>query len=158
MPIPTTTLDVQLKRLPSAADLPLPAYQTAGAAGMDLLAAITSERRLEPGAIEMIPTGLMIAIPPGWEAQVRPRSGLAVKHGVTLPNAPATIDSDYRGEILVPLINLGRSAFVVERGMRIAQMVFAPVATVSWTEVSTLPSTERGEAGFGHTGLGIAKA
>jgi dUTP pyrophosphatase len=147
------TLDVQLKRLPSAADLPLPAYQTAGAAGMDLLAAITSECRLEPGAIEMIPTGLTIAIPPGWEAQVRPRSGLAVKHGVTLINSPATIDSDYRGEILIPLINHGRSPFIVERGMRIAQMVFAPVATVSWTEVATLPATARGESGFGHTGL-----
>jgi dUTP pyrophosphatase len=120
---------------------------------MDLLAAIDGERRIEPGAIEMIPTGLTMAIPPGWEAQVRPRSGIAVKHGVTLANAPATIDSDYRGEIMVPLINHGRSAFVVERGMRIAQMVFASVARVSWTEVPVLPETERGEGGFGHTGL-----
>src|SRR4051812_18415584 len=122
------TLAVEIKRLSSAADLPLPAYQTAGAAGMDLLAAIDGDRRLAPGAIELIPTGLIIGIPPGWEAQVRPRSGLATRYGVTLPNSPATIDSDYRGEIVVPLINLGQSPFVVERGMRIAQLVFAPVA------------------------------
>jgi dUTP pyrophosphatase len=147
------TLDVEIKRLPSAEDLPLPAYQTAGAAGMDLMAAIPSNRRIEPGGIDLIPTGLMVAIPPGWEAQVRPRSGLAVKHAVTLPNSPATIDSDYRGEILVPLINLGRSPFIVERGMRIAQMVFAPVGRVTWVEVSALTDTDRGEGGFGHTGL-----
>jgi dUTP pyrophosphatase len=120
---------------------------------MDLLAAVIEDRHVAPGSIELIPTGLTIAIPPGWEAQVRPRSGLAVNHSVTLPNSPATIDSDYRGEILVPLINLGSSAFVVTRGMRIAQIVFAQVTTVSWVEVSDLKPTDRGPSGFGHTGL-----
>jgi dUTP pyrophosphatase len=146
------TLTVEIKRLASAADLPLPAYQTSGAAGMDVLAALAADRRLVPGAIELIPTGLIIGIPPGWEAQVRPRSGLATRHGITLPNSPATIDSDYRGEILVPLINLGHAPFVIERGMRIAQLVFAPVALVSWEEVSEIKATARGESGFGHTG------
>ena len=147
------TLQVDVVRLPSSAGLSLPAYQTAGAAGMDLVAAIESELTLEPGAIARVPTGLMIAIPQGWEAQIRPRSGIAVQHGVTLPNAPATIDADYRGEIQVPLINLGRSAFVVQRGMRIAQIVFGRVGAASWHEVSELKPTSRGEAGFGHTGL-----
>lgn len=146
-------LSVHVKRLPTAADLPLPAYQTSGAAGMDILAAISGSRILAPRAIDLIPTGLMIAIPAGWEGQVRPRSGLAVRYGITLPNSPATIDSDYRGEIVVPLINLGHMPFVIERGMRIAQIVFATVATVSWSEVSELQPTDRGASGFGHTGL-----
>jgi dUTP pyrophosphatase len=120
---------------------------------MDLLAAITEDCQISPGVIQLIPTGLTIAIPAGWEAQVRPRSGLAVQQGITLPNAPATIDSDYRGEIIVPLINLGRSPFVVVRGMRIAQIVFAQVATVSWVEVEELKPTTRGTSGFGHTGV-----
>ena len=120
---------------------------------MDVLAAVQSDLRIEPGSIERVPTGLVIAIPAGWEAQLRPRSGLAVTHAVTLPNAPATIDSDYRGEILVPLINLGRSAFVVQRGMRIAQIVFARVGAAAWNEVSELSPTVRGGSGFGHTGL-----
>jgi dUTP pyrophosphatase len=147
------TLTVDLVRLPSSAGLSLPAYQTQGAAGMDIVAAVESDITIDPGAIERIPTGLIIAIPVGWEAQIRPRSGLAVKHAITLPNAPATIDSDYRGEILVPLINLGRSAFLVQRGMRIAQMVFARVGAAAWNEVSELGQTARGESGFGHTGL-----
>jgi dUTP pyrophosphatase len=120
---------------------------------MDIVAAVTEERHLSPGAIELIPTGLGIAIPPGWEAQARPRSGLAAQYGVPLPNSPATIDSDYRGEIVVPLINLGQSPFVITRGMRIAQLVFARVAIVSWVEVSELKRTDRGPSGFGPTGL-----
>ena len=146
------TLTLQLRRLPHSAGLPLPAYQTAGAAGMDLHAAVDGDVRIEPGAIVLVPTGIEIAIPSGYEAQVRPRSGLAVKHGISLPNTPATIDSDYRGEIRVPLINLGREPFVVSRAMRIAQLVVAPVARVAWEEVGELPPTVRGSGGFGHSG------
>ena len=146
-------VQISVKRLPASAGLALPEYQTAGAAGMDLVAAVTAPLVLQPGEITRIPTGLTVAIPAGWEAQIRPRSGLAVKHGVTLPNAPATIDSDYRGEIQVPLINLGPIAFTVERGMRIAQMIFARVGAATWIEVDELPSTDRGTAGFGHTGI-----
>src|SRR5690349_10985328 len=125
---------------------------TAGAAGMDLCAACDGDVAIEPGAIVLVPTGLEVAIPDGFEAQVRPRSGLAVKHGISLPNTPATIDSDYRGEIRVPLINLGRLPFVVSRGMRIAQLVVAPVVRVAWDEVAELPPTDRGVQGFGHSG------
>ena len=146
-------VQIAVKRLASSAGLALPAYQTAGAAGMDLVAAVERSVTLQPGEIAKIPTGLTLAIPRGWEAQIRPRSGLAVKHAITLPNAPATIDSDYRGELLVPLINLGREAFTVDRGMRIAQMIVARVASATWVEVEELPATERGEAGFGHTGI-----
>src|SRR6059036_1987134 len=120
---------------------------TRGAAGMDLYAAVDEDVSIEPRTIVLIPTGLEIAIPSGYEAQVRPRSGLAVKHGISLPNTPATIDSDYRGEIRVPLINLGRSAFVVSRGMRIAQLIVAPVARVAWQEVAELPVTARAAGG-----------
>jgi dUTP pyrophosphatase len=141
-----------IRRLPHSEGLPLPAYQTAGAAGMDLHAAVTDNVVVDPGSIVLVPTGLEIAIPDGFEAQVRPRSGLAVKHGISLPNTPATIDSDYRGEIRVPLINLGREAFVVSRGMRIAQLVVAPVTRVAWQEVSELPATARAGGGFGHSG------
>jgi dUTP pyrophosphatase len=126
---------------------------TPGAAGMDLHAAVTEEVVLAPGDIALVPTGLAVAIPDGFEAQVRPRSGLAVKHGISLPNTPATIDSDYRGEIRVPLINLGREVFRVSRGMRIAQLVVAPVARVTWDEVAVLPETDRGAGGFGHSGV-----
>jgi dUTP pyrophosphatase len=147
------TLSVDVVRLPSSVGLSLPTYQTAGAAGMDVLAAVANELTIEPGSIERVPTGLAIAIPVGWEGQLRPRSGLAVQHAVTLPNSPATIDSDYRGEILVPLINLGRTAFAVQRGMRIAQIVFARVGAAAWNEVLELRPTVRGESGFGHTGL-----
>lgn len=146
-------VQIAVKRLPASAGLALPAYQTSGAAGMDLVAAVEQSITLQPGEIEKIPTGLTLAIPRGWEAQIRPRSGLAVKHAITLPNAPATIDSDYRGELLVPLINLGREAFTIDRGMRIAQMIVARVAAATWIEVEELPSTERGESGFGGTGL-----
>jgi dUTP pyrophosphatase len=144
---------VQIRRLPHAAGLDLPAYQTAGAAGMDLHAAVDGDLAIEGGEIVLVPTGLQIAVPDGFEAQVRPRSGLAVKHGISLPNTPATIDSDYRGEIRVPLINLGRTRFVVSRGMRIAQLVVAPVVRVAWDEVADLPETDRGTRGFGHSGV-----
>jgi dUTP pyrophosphatase len=136
----------------------VPRYQTEHAAGLDLHAAPEDGEAIElaPGDIASVPTGLAIAVPVGFEAQVRPRSGLASRHGVTLPNAPGTIDADYRGEVIVPLINLGRSAFTVEPGMRIAQMVIAPVASVEIVEVAArdhLGETERGRAGFGSTGL-----
>src|SRR5262245_28135288 len=126
---------------------------TAGAAGMDLHAAVDADLRIDPGAITLVPTGLEVAIASGFEGQVRPRSGLAVKHGISLPNTPATIDADYRGEIRVPLINLGRDPFVVSRGMRIAQLVIAPVVRVAWEEVAELPSTARAAGGFGHSGV-----
>jgi dUTP pyrophosphatase len=146
-------VSVQIQRLPGSEGLPLPAYQTAGASGMDLHAAVHAEVRLQPGDIVLVPTGLAIAVPAGYEAQVRPRSGLAVKHGISLPNTPATIDADYRGEIRVPMINLGREPFVVSRGMRIAQLVVAPVSRVVWEEVADLPETERAAGGFGHSGV-----
>jgi dUTP pyrophosphatase len=145
-------VQVQIRRLSSAEGLPLPAYMTRGAAGMDLHAAVMNDLVIEPRAITLIPTGLEVAIPDGFEGQVRPRSGLALRHGITLPNTPATIDSDYRGEIRVPLINLGTESFRVCRGMRIAQLVVAPVARVAWNEVKVLPPTDRGGSGFGHTG------
>ena len=126
---------------------------TAGAAGMDLYAAVADDLVVEAGAIALVPTGLEVAIPDGFEGQVRPRSGLAVKHGISLPNTPATIDADYRGEIRVPIINLGRATFRVTRGMRIAQLVVSPVARVTWDEVEVLPSTDRGGKGFGHSGV-----
>ena len=141
---------VEIKRLPNNDDLPLPAYETAGAAGMDLRAA--EAMTLKPGARHLVPTGLSIALPPGFEAQVRPRSGLAVKHGVTVLNSPGTIDCDYRGEIKVPLINHGQADFVIARGDRIAQMVIAPVTRINWSEVDTLDETARGTGGFGSSG------
>ena len=126
---------------------------TPGAAGMDLYAAAADDVVIEAGGIVLVPTGLEVAIPDGFEGQVRPRSGLAVKHGISLPNTPATIDADYRGEIRVPLINLGREPFRVSRGMRIAQLVVAPVVRVTWDEVAELPATDRGGKGFGHSGV-----
>ena len=149
----TIALTLQIRRLPSADGLALPTYMTPGAAGMDLHAALAEDVVIAPGGITQVPTGLEVAIPEGFEGQVRPRSGLAVKHGISLPNTPATIDSDYRGEIRVPLINLGREAFRVSRGMRIAQFVVAPVARVTWDEVDVLPETDRGGKGFGHSGV-----
>jgi dUTP pyrophosphatase len=149
----THVLTVQIRRLPSAATLALPAYMTPGAAGMDLLAAVDADVVIEAGAIVLVPTGLEVAIPDGFEGQVRPRSGLAMKYGISLPNTPGTIDADYRGEIRVPLINLGREAFRVSRGMRIAQLVVAPVVRVAWDEVAELPATDRGGKGFGHSGV-----
>lgn len=150
MPI---TLTLPIKRLAHAEGLPLPTYMTAGAAGMDLYAAVEDDMCLQPGAILIVPTGLEVAIAEGFEGQVRPRSGLAVKHRISLPNTPATIDADYRGEIRVPLINLGREPFVISRGMRIAQLVVAPVVRVSWQEVADLPATARAAGGFGHSGV-----
>lgn len=126
---------------------------TEGAAGMDLHAAVDLDVTIAMGSVVLIPTGLEIAIPAGYEAQIRPRSGLAVTHSIGMPNAPATIDSDYRGELRVPLINLGRAAFTVSRGMRIAQLVVAPVVRVTWQEVSELPPTARAGGGFGHSGV-----
>lgn len=143
-------IEVAIRRIAGSGSLPLPAYETAGAAGMDLRAAEAAT--LKPGGRALIPTGFAIALPGGYEAQVRPRSGLAVKHGVTVLNAPGTIDCDYRGEIKVPLINLGDADFVIQRGDRIAQMVIAPVTRASWTEVETLDSTARGGGGFGSSG------
>lgn len=144
---------VSVVQLPHGADLALPHYATEHAAGMDLLAAIEDKIILAAGKRAIVPTGLSIALPMGYEAQVRPRSGLAAKHGVTVANAPGTIDADYRGEVGVILINLGEEDFVIERGMRIAQMVIAPVTTIIWEETDTLPDTERGSGGFGSTGL-----
>lgn len=146
------TLPLRMRRLPHGLDLPLPAYQSDEAAGMDLLAAVDAPLVLAPGARALVPTGIAIALPPNTEAQVRPRSGLAVKHGVTVLNTPGTIDPDYRGEVKVILINLGEAPFTVERGSRIAQMVIAPVARAELIEVDALDETLRGENGFGSTG------
>ncbi len=145
-------LKVPISVLPGNEDLPLPAYQTAHAAAMDLCAAITSSAVIAPGEIVLLGCGFAIAVPDGFEAQVRPRSGLAARSGITVVNAPGTIDPDYRGEVKVALINLGQAAFTVERGMRIAQMLVAPVARVAWERVETLAETARGAGGFGHTG------
>jgi dUTP pyrophosphatase len=145
-------LPVALAYLPHGEGLPLPAYATSGSAGADLRAAVRSELTLRPGHRTLVPTGLSIALPQGWEAQVRPRSGLAVKHGVTVLNAPGTIDSDYRGEIKVALVNLGDEVVTLKRGDRIAQLVIAPVVQVSWSVVDRLDGTGRGSGGFGSTG------
>jgi dUTP pyrophosphatase len=146
------TVAVALKRLPHGEDLPLPAYQTADAAGMDLYAAVENSLILEPGDRAMVPTGLALALPSGFEAQVRPRSGLAAKHGVTVLNTPGTIDADYRGEVKVILVNLSQDAFEIARGERVAQLVIAPITQATLAEVETLPKTDRGEGGFGSTG------
>lgn len=146
-------VSIGVKRLPHGRDLPLPAAQTAHAAGVDLLAAVEGRVILQPGERMIVPTGLAIALPPGYEAQVRPRSGLAIKQGVTLVNSPGTIDADYRGEVGAIVINHGTDEFIIERGMRIAQMVVAPVAGISWSEMDDLPESERGEGGFGSTGV-----
>ncbi|MCU0985704.1 MAG: dUTP diphosphatase [Acetobacteraceae bacterium] len=145
-------MQVAITRLPHGVDLPLPSYATEHAAGMDLLAAVTTPVTLAPGARALIPTGIAIALPPGLEAQVRARSGLALRHGIAVLNAPGTIDADYRGEVGVILINHGEAPFTVERGMRVAQLVIARHETVSWEEVATLPESGRGAGGFGSTG------
>jgi dUTP pyrophosphatase len=142
-----------VRRLPHGADLPLPGYATADSAGMDLLAAVKGEVILAPGERRLVPTGLAIALPPGFEAQVRPRSGLALKHGLTVLNAPGTIDADYRGEVGVILANLGAEPFTVTRGARIAQLVVAPYERVAWRQVEALADSARGDGGFGSTGL-----
>jgi dUTP pyrophosphatase len=136
---------------PGFEDLPLPAYASDGAAGMDLPAAV-AEVTLDPGERALVPTGIAVAIPPGYEGSVRPRSGLAAQHGIGLVNSPGTIDSDYRGEIQVILVNHGKEPFIILRGARVAQLVIAPVARATWREVGTLPPTERGPGGFGSTG------
>lgn len=151
---PQTT--VAITKLPHAADLPLPSYATAQAAGMDLTAAVDAPMVLAPMQRALVPTGICIALPAGFEAQVRPRSGLAAKNGVTVLNTPGTIDADYRGEIKVILINLSDTPFTIERGMRVAQMVVAPYANVTWNEVSSLDDTARGAGGFGSTGTKAA--
>lgn len=143
---------VEIVRLPHAEGLPLPAFQSAGAAGLDLHAAVHTPVRLAPGERALIPTGISIALPSGYEAQIRPRSGLAVKNGVTVLNSPGTVDSDYRGEIGVALINLGQDEFIVRRGDRIAQLVVAAVPRYDLIEVSMLGVTDRSQGGFGSTG------
>lgn len=142
-----------IARTEDAADLPLPAYMSEGAAGMDLYANVKEEVTVEKGSIKLIPTGIRISLPEGFEAQIRPRSGLALKNGISLVNSPGTIDSDYRGEIGVIVINLGENDFVVKRGDRIAQMVINRYEKVEWTECADLDETERGEGGFGHSGV-----
>jgi dUTP pyrophosphatase len=146
------TVSIAVRRLPHGADLPLPSYATAGAAGMDLLVAVLEAVTIAPGDRALIPTGLMIALPPGYELQVRPRSGLALRHGIVLANSPGTIDEDYRGEIQVIIMNAGTEPFTVERGMRIAQAVLAPVVRARWHEVAALDGTARAAGGFGSTG------
>ena len=144
---------VLVRRKAGTEDLPLPSYQSADAAGMDLLAAVDEDLVVPGGEVALVPTGLYIAVPPGYEAQVRPRSGLALKHGITVANTPGTIDADYRGEVGVILTNLKEASFTVTRGMRIAQLVVAPVVRARLQEVRELPGTQRGAGGFGHTGL-----
>jgi len=148
----TQPILVQIVRLPHAEGLPLPHYATGGAAGMDVLAAVTDPLVLEPGARALVPTGLRVALPDGYELQVRPRSGLALKHGITLPNTPGTIDEDYRGELGIIVLNAGQERFVIERGMRIAQMVLAPVSRLRWVQTDHLDETLRAAGGFGSTG------
>lgn len=147
-------IPVAVRRLPHSEGLALPAYATSGAAGMDLLAAVADPVILAPGGRALIPTGLAIALPVGFELQIRPRSGLALKNGIVLPNSPGTIDEDYRGEVQVIVLNAGSEAFTVTRGMRIAQAVLAPVVRAAWQEVAALPETARGAGGFGSTGTG----
>lgn len=147
-------LEIRVRRLSHAAGLPLPEVASAGSAGSDLRAAVDEPVTIAPGARCLVPTGLVLEIPAGWEGQVRPRSGLAVRFGVTLVNAPGTIDSDYRGEVKVAVVNLGAEPFEIRRGDRIAQLVVAPVETVRFVEVETVESSERGAGGFGSTGLG----
>jgi dUTP pyrophosphatase len=148
-----SSIPVSIRRLDHAKDLPLPAKQTADAAGFDLCAAVDAPVTIESMRIAMIPCGFAMQLPPGYEAQIRPRSGLSSRHGVTLINCVGTIDADYRGEVTVPLINLGRQAHVVRRGDRIAQMIVAPVPPVTLVEVDSLDETARGAGGFGHTGF-----
>ncbi|HET6427755.1 MAG TPA: dUTP diphosphatase [Phycisphaerae bacterium] len=150
VPSPIT---VRIKRNAGCEDVPLPRYMTAHAAGMDLCAACERDVTIAPGEVVAVPAGFSMAVPPGYEAQVRPRSGLALKHGLIVPNSPGTIDADYRGEVCILLGNVSREPFTVTRGMRIAQMVISPVAAARVTEVDELDQTRRGEGGFGHTGM-----
>jgi len=152
----TTALTIPVHRLPHSRDLDLPTHATPASSGVDLAAAIDQPMIIEPGGRALIATGLAIAVPEGYEAQVRPRSGLALKHGITVLNSPGTIDADYRGEVKVILINLGTESFTVERGMRIAQMVIGHVNPIAWQEVDVLPASTRGGGGFGSTGTDAA--
>ncbi|HET9212762.1 MAG TPA: dUTP diphosphatase [Thermoanaerobaculia bacterium] len=147
-------MKVRIRRLPAARDLPLPAHASPGSAGFDLRAAVDGEVVLRPGERLLVPTGIVLEIPPGWEGQVRPRSGLALRHGIGLVNAPGTIDSDYRGEVGVILINLGDAPCSLKRGDRVAQLVISRVEPVEWEEADTLDSSGRGDGGFGSTGTG----
>lgn len=146
------TLTVAIRRLPGNDDVPLPDYQSAHAAGMDIHAAVAEPLVLAPGDRALVPTGFAMAVPVGYEAQIRPRSGLAHKHGLSMPNSPGTIDADYRGEVKVLMVNLGREPVTITRAMRIAQMLLKPVPRVQWLQVDQLPDTARGDGGFGHTG------
>lgn len=150
---PMQSVHIPIEVLPAARGLELPAFQTAGSAGADVRAAVDGSLTLEPGKMAKVPTGLKVSIPRGYEIQVRPRSGLAARHAITLVNAPGTIDSDYRGEICVLLINLGREPFVVNRGDRIAQLVLSRVDRIEWLVVDSVDETTRGQGGFGHTGV-----
>ena len=151
--MPHSPVKVLIQRIPGAEDLPLPAYATSGSAGVDLLAAVKEDTVLAPMGRKLIPTGIMAAIPEGFEGQVRPRSGLAIRHGISMVNTPGTIDSDYRGEIKVIMINLGEEPFTIKRGDRIAQLVICPAMQAELLEVDELPKTLRGDGGFGHTGV-----
>lgn len=146
-------VEVHIQREPGCEDLPLPEYASEHASGVDLRAAVEAPVELAPAERALIPTGIRIAMPPGVEAQVRPRSGLAVRHGISMVNAPGTIDADYRGELKVIVINLGQEAYTISRGDKIAQLVFAPVLKAVWRQVDQLPESVRGDGGFGHTGL-----
>ena len=150
-----TRVRVAVKRLPGSEGLPLPAYMSDLAAGADLCAAVTDDLTLQPGSRELVPTGISIAVPPGYEAQIRPRSGLAFKQGVTILNTPGTIDADYRGPVQIILANLGSEAVTIKRGDRIAQMVIAPVSRAEFETVDELPETQRGSGGFGSTGVAL---
>ena len=152
-PIGPLRIAVEIQREPGCEDLPLPSRLTPGASGMDLPAAVQDPVTIPPGQRRLIPAGFRLAIPSGYEGQVRPRSGLALRHGITVANAPGTIDSDYRGEVGIILMNLGHEPFTVRRGDRVAQLVFCPVARVEWKLVERPAASERGEGGFGHTGL-----
>lgn len=148
----TRPIEVLIRRLPHAAELPLPAYATPDAAGADVAAAVKEDVVLKPMERRAFPTGLVVAVPQGYEVQVRPRSGLALRHGVTVANGPGTVDSDYRGELMVILVNLGNESYTVKRGERIAQLVLAPVVHGTFTEREELPPSQRGSGGFGSTG------
>lgn len=149
-------VELQITRLDHGRDIPLPSYETAGSAGMDIRAAVQAPMTIKPGARALVPSGFKMALPMGFEAQIRPRSGLALKKGISLPNTPGTIDADYRGEVGVILINLGDEDFIIERGDRIAQIIIAPVTRGIWSEVDTLDETARGTGGFGSTGVATA--
>ena len=147
------TIELTVQRLPEARDLPLPSYATDGSSGMDLRAAVESDLTIAPGERRLVPAGIRVAAPPGYEAQIRPRSGLAANHGIAVVNTPGTIDSDYRGPVQVIVINLGQEPYTIKRGDRIAQMVLCPVVKAKLVETDEFPDAARGDGGFGHTGI-----